>query len=82
MKIDAAVQRQVADTLEAAQKMGGMVISLKHENVAQALISFAKEYGITHVVIGRPGKKVFRLFGRALHDELIEALAGTDLVII
>ena len=82
LKIDATVQRQVADTLEAAQKMGGLVISLKHENVAQALISFAKEYGITHVVIGRPGKKALRLFGRALHDELIQELQGTDLVII
>ena len=82
LKIDATVQRQVADTLEAAQKMGGLVISLKHENVAQALISFAKEYGITHVVIGRPGKKSLRLFSRALHDELIQELPGTDLVII
>jgi len=82
LKIDATVQRQVADTLEAAQKMGGLVISLKHENVAQALISFAKEYGITHVVTGRPGKKSIRLFSRALHDELIQELPGTDLVII
>ena len=62
--------------------MGGLVISLKHENVAQALISFAKEYGITHVVIGRPGKKSLRFFNRALHDELIQALPETDLVII
>ena len=58
------------------------MISLKHENVAQALISFAKEYGITHVVLGRPGKKSLRLFTRALHDELIQELQGTDLVII
>ncbi|MBV8378129.1 MAG: universal stress protein [Verrucomicrobia bacterium] len=82
VKIDATVQRQVAETLEAAQKMGGLVISLKHENVAQALISFAKEYGITHVVLGRPGKKAFRLFSRALHDELIQELPGIDLVIV
>src|SRR6201981_3493910 len=51
VKIDATIQRQVADTLEAAQKMGGLVISLKHEDVAQALVSFVKEYGITHVVL-------------------------------
>ncbi len=82
IKIDAAVQRHVADTLEAAQKMGGLVISLKHENVAQALISFAKEYGITHVVLGRPGKKTFRPFNRPLHDELIRELPEIDLVII
>jgi K+-sensing histidine kinase KdpD len=59
-----------------------LVISLKHENVAQALISFAKEYGITHVVLGRPGKKSLRLFSRPLHDELIHELTGVDLVII
>ena len=82
IKIDATVQRQVAETLEAAQKMGGLVISLKHGNVAQALISFAKEYGITHVVLGRPGKKSLRLFSRPLHDELIRELPGVDLVII
>jgi two-component system, OmpR family, sensor histidine kinase KdpD len=82
VNIDATVQRQIADTLEAAQKMGGLVISLKHENVAQALISFAKEYGITHIVLGRPGKKSFRLFNRALHDELIRELREVDLVII
>ena len=30
-RIDATVQRQVADTLETGQKMGGLIISLKHE---------------------------------------------------
>jgi two-component system sensor histidine kinase KdpD len=82
VKIDATIQRQVADTLEAAQKMGGLVISLKHEDVAQALISFVKEYGITHVVLGRPGKKALRFLSRPLHDRLMSGLPGVDLVII
>jgi two-component system, OmpR family, sensor histidine kinase KdpD len=82
VKIDATVQRQVADTLEAAQKMGGLAISLKHEDVAQALVSFVKEYGITHVVLGRPGKKVLRFFTKPLYDQLMRELPGVDLVII
>jgi two-component system sensor histidine kinase KdpD len=82
VKIDAAVQRQIADTLEAAQKMGGLVISLKHEEVAQALISFAKEYGITHIVLGRPGRKAFRFFKKPLHDRLMRELVDVDIVII
>src|SRR5215469_1117684 len=82
VKIDATVQRQVADTLEAAQKMGGLVISLKHEDVAQALISFAKEYGITHIVLGRSGKRMLRIFSKPLHDQLMRGLSGVDLVII
>jgi hypothetical protein len=73
----------VAKYLEAAQKMGGLVISLKHEDVAQALISFAKEYGITHVILGRPGKKALRFFTKPLrYDQLMRELPGVDLVII
>jgi two-component system, OmpR family, sensor histidine kinase KdpD len=82
VKIDATVQRKVAETLETAQKMGGLVISLKHENVAQALVSFAKEYGITHVVLGRPGKRFLRIFARPLLDELLFQLSDVDLVIV
>ena len=42
IRIDATAQRYIADTLETAQKMGGLVISLKHDNVASALIAFAR----------------------------------------
>ena len=82
INIDAAVQRRVADTLETAQKMGGLVISLKHENVAEALVSFVREYGITHVVLGRPGRRWFSSLKRPLHDRLMQELPGVDLVIV
>jgi two-component system sensor histidine kinase KdpD len=79
--IDAEVQRRVADTLQMAHTMGGLVISLKHENVAEALVSFAREYGITHVVLGRPGRRR-GWFEQPLHDELLHELPGVDLVIV
>src|SRR5258707_15072578 len=60
INIEAAVQRRVADTLETAQKMGGLVISLKQENVVEELVSFVVEYGTTHVVLRGPGKRVIR----------------------
>ena len=83
IRIDAEAQRRVNDTLEMAQKMGGLVISLKHENVANALLSFAHEYGITHIVLGRPGKKKpWQWFKRSLHEILLEDLADVDLVIV
>lgn len=83
IKIDAAAQRRVNDTLETAQKMGGLVFSMKGEDVAQALISFAREYGITHIVVGRPGSKgLKRLFKRTLHEKLLQALPDVDLVVV
>lgn len=83
VRIDAAAQRRIGETLETAQKMGGLVISLKHERVAQALISFAREYGITHIVVGRPGtKKLWRHFKPTLHEQILKALPDVDLVVV
>lgn len=81
--IDAETQRRITDTLEMAQKMGGLVISLKHEKVATALVSFAREYGITQIVLGHPGKKKFnQWFKRPLHEIIMEELPDVDLVIV
>ncbi len=83
VRIDAATQRRVIDTLETAQKMGGLVFSLKGEDVAQTLVSFAREYGITHIVVGRPGsRKLRRLFKKTLHERLLAQLPDVDLVVV
>jgi two-component system, OmpR family, sensor histidine kinase KdpD len=82
VRIDAAAQRHVADILETAQKMGGLVISLKHENVATALIAFAREYGITHIVLGRPGaRKLLRWFEPSLYERILKELPEVDLFV-
>jgi two-component system sensor histidine kinase KdpD len=83
IKISAEDQRRVTDTLETAQKMGGLVILLKGEDVAQALAAFAREYGITHIVIGRPGRKrPWNFFKPSLHDRLLRELPNVDFVIV
>ena len=83
VRIDAAAQRHIADTLETAQKMGGLVISLKHENVASALIAFAREYGITHVVLGRPGRRhLLDRFQPTLYERMLAELPEVDLVVV
>ncbi len=83
VRIDAEAQRRVASTLETAQKMGGLVISLRHKSVSQGLITFAREYGITHMVLGRPRKKLFwEYFHSALHDQILCQLLDVDLIIV
>jgi len=83
VRIDATTQRRVIDTLETAQKMGGLVFSLKGEDVAQTLVSFAREYGITHIVVGRPGsRKLRRLFKKTLHEKILAQLPDVDLVVV
>ncbi len=82
VRISAERQRQIGDLLETAQRMGGIVITLKNEDVAQALATFATEYGITHVVIGHPKPpKWWKRFKPSLHERLIHSLNGVDIVI-
>ncbi len=81
--ISAEAQRAIGDTLETAQRMGGIVIVLKREEVAAALIDFAREYGITHFVVGRPGdRKVWQRWRLSLHDRLLRELRNVDLVVV
>ncbi|HEY3899846.1 MAG TPA: universal stress protein [Chthoniobacter sp.] len=83
VRIDAQTQRKVNDTLETAQKMGGLVFSMKGESISKALVSFAREYGITHIVVGRPGKRSLpQWFKPTLHEVLLQELPEVDLVVV
>jgi two-component system sensor histidine kinase KdpD len=55
-KIDLDIQRKISEALELAQRLGGHAVVLKDEDVARALISFAHDYNIAHMVMGRPAK--------------------------
>ncbi len=81
-RIAAETHRRLTDTLEIAQKMGGTVVALKSDDIAAALGDFARERGITHAVMGRPGP---RAWWQRLHPPLVERLAaqlqGVDLIL-
>ena len=56
--------------------------SFPSNNVAKALISFAREYGITHIVLGRPGRrKLLRWFEPTLYERILNKLPEVDLVV-
>jgi two-component system sensor histidine kinase KdpD len=56
---------------------------LKNLSVADALISFAREYGITHVVMGRSAKRpLWDRLRSSVIDVLTHELKDVDLVIV
>ncbi len=54
--IDAAIQRQLSDTLTLAKQLGAQVFPYKGEDVAETILHFAREYRVGHIVIGKPGR--------------------------
>jgi two-component system sensor histidine kinase KdpD len=81
-RILAETHRRLTDTLEIAQKMGGTVLVLKSNDVAIALSSFAREYGVTQIVMGktRP-RKGWSRFSPSLVDRLSVNLSGVDIIL-
>jgi two-component system, OmpR family, sensor histidine kinase KdpD len=81
-KILAETHRRLTDTLEIAQKMGGTVLVLKSNNVTAALSSFARDYGITQVVMGKSAPRTgFRRLMPSMVDRLSASLFGIDVIL-
>ncbi|MGE4487924.1 MAG: PTS sugar transporter subunit IIA [Kiritimatiellales bacterium] len=84
--IEAATQRVLANTLTLAQQLGATVFTYKGDDVVKAILQFAKEYRVGHIVIGAPGKPVpfwRRLRGEvSIAERLIKEGAGITVVVL
>ncbi len=75
---------KIAAVMKLAENMGAETIIVKDDNIPQALIQFVRANGVTYIVQGHPGKKMF-LFGKfhkSITDILIENLPDTHIVMI
>jgi two-component system sensor histidine kinase KdpD len=82
-KVDAATQRRIADSLALAHQLDGIPLTYQGPDLPAAVAAFAREYGITHVVVGRSQRPWYRrLFGPSLLDRLIRAVPGVDVVVV
>jgi two-component system sensor histidine kinase KdpD len=81
-RILAETHRRLTDTLEIAQKMGGTVLVLKSNDIVTALKSFAHDYGITQLVMGKSRARTgLRRFSPSLVDRLSASLPGVDVIL-
>ncbi|HCT59268.1 MULTISPECIES: universal stress protein [Acidobacterium] len=61
---DADAQRRIEDFERMAADLGAKVVMLKKKNVADALVEFAKQENISHVVFGQSARSRFDIFLR------------------
>ena len=82
-RIDAATQRRVTDTLTLAQQLNGVPMQFSGANVADAIAAFAREYGITHIVLGRSVRSWYaRLFGPSVLEGVLRAVPDADVIVV
>lgn len=84
--IDASTQRVLSDTLTLANQLGATVFTFKGEDIVDAILSFAREYRVGHIVIGRPSLipnwKRIVLQKRSVAENLVLRAKGFTVVIV
>lgn len=82
-RVDAATQRQVADSLLLGQQLGGLSMQYNGPSFEAAVADFVKEYRITHVVMGRSQRPWYRRwFGQTALDRLMHLVPLVDVTLV
>jgi two-component system sensor histidine kinase KdpD len=80
--LSAAVQRQISNNLALVQQLGGTQMTFKGADIVSTMAAFAKEYSISHIVIGRTRRPWYRrLFGRSVLERLLQAAPDVDVLV-
>ena len=81
--VEAATQRRIADTLALAHQLGAVPLNYAGKDFASAVADFVREYGITHILLGRTQRPWYRRwFGQSPLDRLLRAVRGVDVIVV
>ncbi len=82
-KVGAVVERHVANALALAHQLGGVPMTFKGRDIASTAAAFVKEYGITHIVIGRSLQPWYRrILAPSILERLLRAVPGVDVLVV
>jgi two-component system sensor histidine kinase KdpD len=82
-RVDAATQRQIGNMLTLANQLGGVPMTFKGSDVVSTIAAFVKEYGITHLLMGRSQRPWYRRwFGQSVLDRLLRNIPGVDVLVV
>ncbi len=78
-------QRHLINNFKLATELGGEVVKIQSDEIAQTIVKIAEEREITTICIGKPHLNLFQVILRtAIFNELLKKIAATetDLVIL
>jgi len=82
-RIDSAVQRKLVDNIQLAQSIGAEVVKLQGTDVAETLSRFARDKGVTLLIVGQSRRLGIR---RILHESVVKKLInnsqGLDVLVV
>jgi two-component system sensor histidine kinase KdpD len=82
-RIKAAAQRRISNTLTLAHQLGAVPLTYKEGDVVSTIAAVVKEYGITHILMGRTQRPWYQQwFGQSVLDRLLRAIPNVDVMVV
>jgi two-component system sensor histidine kinase KdpD len=82
-RIDSTIQRRLVDNIQLAQSMGAEVVKLQGVNVAETLSRFAREKGVTLLIVGQSRRSgMQRFFHKSVVNALVNNSFGLDVLVV
>ena len=82
-RIDSTIQRHLVENIQLAQSLGAEVVKLEGQDVAGALIRFARERGVTLAIVGETRRsRWYRLRRGSIVDRLMAGYVGLDVLVV
>jgi two-component system sensor histidine kinase KdpD len=73
----------LSDALTLARRLSGVPFEIKGVDLPTAAAEFVREYGITHIVVGRSQRPWYRRwFSPSVLDRLLRAIPGADMIVV
>ena len=82
-RIDAAVQRKLVENIQRAQGMGAEVVKLESEDIAGAIRTFARDKGVTLIIVGQSRRSWWQHITRgSVIERLTRNPEGLDVLVV
>jgi two-component system sensor histidine kinase KdpD len=82
-KINLASQRHLINNMKLATQLGGQVLKIKSDRIAQTIWETAEKYDITTICIGKPRFKFYQVIMKtAVFTQLLNKMSKTDIDLV
>jgi two-component system sensor histidine kinase KdpD len=82
-RIDATAQRHLLSNIETARELGAVVVRLQSNDPVRALVDYARNHGVSHIMIGRSHRPWWQhLLGRSFVARMLDEAKDFDLHIV
>jgi two-component system sensor histidine kinase KdpD len=82
-KINLASQRHLINNMKLATQLGGQVLKIKSDRIAQTIWETAEKYDITTICLGKPRFKFYQLIMKtAVFTQLLNKMSKTDIDLV